>query len=73
MVTQSTYYIIVVQGHLGTLFQNAFAHMACLSRPDGTTRMTGYLPDQAAVFGILNTIERLGLTLVSIQAQEQSV
>jgi hypothetical protein len=32
--------------------------------------ITGNLPDQSAVFGALSTIERLGLTLISIQSSQ---
>ncbi|MEM6283085.1 MAG: hypothetical protein AAF787_12895 [Chloroflexota bacterium] len=50
--------------------RSAFSGMVCTSQPDGTTAISGNLPDQAAVFGLLKTIERLSLTLISIQSQQ---
>jgi hypothetical protein len=71
MVTNATHYTIIVKGHLGQQWQAAFAGMTCAAQPNGTTVITGSLPDQAAVFGVLNLIERLGLILISMQSEEE--
>lgn len=71
MATTSTRYTFSVRGHLGKQMQAAFAGMTCNLQPDGTTVIAGSLPDQAAVFGVLSTIERLGLALISIQSEEE--
>jgi hypothetical protein len=34
------------------------------------TRLSGDLPDQAALFGVLSRLNNLGLTLVSVQVEE---
>jgi hypothetical protein len=70
MVMHTTRYTIIVKGHLGQRLQSAFAELTCTAQTDGTTIITGSLPDQAAVFGVLKTIERLGLTLISMQSDE---
>lgn len=36
--------------------------------PDGQTALHGDLPDQAALYGILNRIAHLGLTLLSVSS-----
>jgi len=35
--------------------------------PGGTTLLSGYLPDQAALYGVLLTIRRPGLCLLSLE------
>lgn len=76
MARQRTHYTVIIKGHLGQRLQAAFPEMNCTPQPDGTTVIAGSLSDQAAAFGMLSTIERLGLTLISIQSnpseQEQS-
>jgi len=38
----------------------------------GTTLLSGTLPDQAALHGVLFQIIRLGLTLLSLESEEVS-
>ena len=38
--------------------------------PDGSTRLTGSVPDQTALHGILGRIRDLNLTLVSVQVSK---
>lgn len=71
MASQRTHYTVIIKGHLGQRLQAAFAGLTCTAQPDGTTVITGNLPDQAAAFGVLSTIERLGLTLISLQSKEE--
>lgn len=68
MASHRTHYTVIIKGHLGQRLQVAFAGMTCTAQPDGTTVITGNLPDQSAAFGVLSTIERLGLTLISVQS-----
>jgi hypothetical protein len=36
--------------------------------PDGSTLLQGSLPDQSALYGMLNQIAQLGLTLLSVES-----
>ncbi len=59
-------YEIRVRGHLGETMRTAFPEL--LARVDGTdTVLTGLLPDQAAVYGVLAAIESLGLELLEMR------
>jgi hypothetical protein len=59
-------YEIRVRGHLGTKMLRAFP--ALDARPQGgDTLLTGRLPDQAAVYGVLAGLEALGLELLEFR------
>lgn len=64
--TRADQYEIRVRGHLGETIRAAFP--ALRARVDGRdTVLTGLLPDQAAVFGVLAAIEELGLELLELR------
>ena len=61
-------YEISVRGHLGETMRSAFP--ALRARPCGAdTVLTGALPDQAALYGVLAEIEALGLELLEVRRQ----
>lgn len=60
-------HLFIVKSHLSPRMQDGFTGLTCTPETDGTTRIVGNLLDQAAVFGVLNTIQRLGLTLLTVQ------
>lgn len=60
------YYRIRVQAHLDSSWQQRFAGLHITHEEAGTTLLSGSLPDQAALQGILLQIVRLGLTLLSL-------
>ena len=64
------YYAIRVQGHLGQTFQDRFGGLCIEQQETGTTLLSGTLPDQAALHGVLLQIIRLGLTLLSLETSE---
>ena len=64
------HYAIRVQGHLDRSWQPRFGSLRIEYQDAGTTLLSGYLPDQAALQGVLLQIIRLGLTLVSLQTSE---
>ena len=60
------YYVIKIQGYLDSYWEDWFAgfsltHLAC-----NETQLSGSLPDQAALFGLLERIRDLNLTLISV-------
>jgi hypothetical protein len=59
-------YEIWVRGHLGETMCSAFP--ALRAQPRGAdTVLTGALPDQAALYGVLAEIEALGLELLELR------
>ena len=64
------FYEIRVRGHLGTRMRRAFP--ALRARPQGEdTLLTGHLPDQAAVYGVIARLEALGLDLLELRRLTQ--
>ena len=61
----SQHYCLVVNGELGPRYASAFAGMA-LSAHDGTTQITGPIIDPAHLYGLLERVAGLGLTLRSV-------
>ena len=60
------HYEISVHGHLGETMRSAFPALRAQTRgPD--TVLTGPLPDQAALYGVLADIEALGLELLEVR------
>lgn len=59
-------YEIRVRGHLLPEWAAVFDGMEITCRTDGDTTLTGCLPDQAALYGLLLRLRDLGLTLVSL-------
>ncbi len=58
---------IRVQEHLDPVWQHRFAGLQIEHQGAGTTLLSGYLPDQAALHGLLLQITRLGLVLLSLE------
>jgi hypothetical protein len=62
----ATSYEIRVAGHLGGTIRTAFPELR--ARPQGRdTVLSGVLPDQAALYGVLYQLEALGLELVEVR------
>ena len=66
------HYALRVQGHLDPTFQDRFGGLHIEQQETGTTLLSGTLPDQAALHGMLLQIVRLGLTLLSLETSEAS-
>ena len=61
---------ICVKGHLDSSWQSWLEGLQIRHEPDGTTMLTGLLKDQPALYGILTKLNRLGLSLLSLQSSE---
>jgi hypothetical protein len=66
MSSSSAHYEIRVRGHLGLTMRTAFPDLH--ARVEGfDTVLSGALPDQAAVYGVLSAMESLGLELIEVR------
>jgi hypothetical protein len=59
-------YDIQVEGTISSEWQDWFGGMK-ISKHADTTHISGRLPDQTAVYGILNRLAGLNLALISVQ------
>ena len=62
---KSTHYQITVRGRLSDSLASAFEGLTAMPSAAGTV-ICGELPDQAALFGVLDRIESLGLELLAV-------
>jgi hypothetical protein len=60
------FYRIMVEGQLEPDWRDWFEGMELSSLEEGDTLLTGRIPDQAALHGVLNRIGDLGLVLISV-------
>jgi len=67
---KSMKYHICVKGHLSPSWQAWFEGLEIMQEEDGTSLLSGFLRDQAALYGILLRIRTLGLTLLSLSSEE---
>ena len=61
------FYEIRVEGHLSQRWSEWFEELAVCSTAGGDTVLTGAISDQSALFGLLNKIHGLNLTLISVR------
>jgi hypothetical protein len=57
---------IVVRGHLGSDLVAALEGFSVEPAPGGLTRITGPVPDQAKLFGVLGMFDSLHIEVVSV-------
>ena len=62
------FYEIKVKGHLDQTLAGWFEDLNVSNLEDGNAILSGPLPDQAALQGVLNRISNLGLALISVNA-----
>jgi hypothetical protein len=62
---------IRIQGHLDPTWQEWLEGLEIVHEEGGTSRLSGTLPDQAALFGVLIKIDHLSLTLLSLERSER--
>ena len=61
---------IRIKGHLDPCWQEWLEGLQIVHKPDGTSRLSGTLPDQPALSGVLTKISHLSLTLLSLETSE---
>ena len=60
------YYEIKIRGHLDPRWSEWFADLQLTHLEENETLLSGLLPDQAALHGLLERIRDLNLTLISV-------
>jgi hypothetical protein len=63
---------IRVKGHLSNQWAVWFDGLEIENQPNGEAMLSGYLPDQAALYGVLKRMNNLGLALLSLNCVECS-
>jgi hypothetical protein len=66
-MTNHPIYQIRVQGHISDRWSTWFEEMTVCREDCGETTLTGPLPDQTALHGVLMKIRDLGLTLLEVK------
>lgn len=61
-----TFYQIRIKSHLDDTWADSLEGLTISNLEDGDALLTGFIPDQAALQGVLKRISSLGLTLVSV-------
>jgi hypothetical protein len=63
-------YRLRVDGHLDDHWSAWFGDLTLTHESDGTTSLSGVVPDQAALHGLLVKVRDLGVTLISVEGIE---
>jgi hypothetical protein len=58
-----------IEGHLDSYWSDWFEGLTMSHLPDGSTQLSGDVPDQTALYGLLNRSRDLGLTLLSVSME----
>jgi hypothetical protein len=65
------FYEVRIKGHLDSHWSEWFDGLALTHEERGETILSGPVPDQAALYGLLNKIRDLGLPLLSVNLVER--
>lgn len=65
--TKARYYQITIQGRLDLRWSEWFENMTIEHVTEGTTTISGPVTDRAFLYGILNKLRDLGITLLSVE------
>ena len=73
MHSKKQFYQIRIEGYVNLDWSASFDEVTVQHTDDGQTVLSGALPDQTALHGVLMRIRDLGLTLVEVKRIEHSV
>jgi len=63
------YYEIRIKGRLGQRWSDWFSNLKMTDLEEDETLLSGMLPDQAALHGLLERIRDLNITLISVTSE----
>jgi hypothetical protein len=63
---------ILIKGKLDPSWSDWFEAMQVHSSLSGDTLLCGNLPDKSAVYGVISRLSSLGITLISVNCQEEN-
>lgn len=66
---QPEVYQIRIKGHLGPQWADRFGGLSITLEDNGDTVLTGPVPDQAALHGLLKKVRDLGMPLLSVNKE----
>ena len=69
-MSDAIYCQIRVKSHLSGRWSDWFDGLEVENQPDGDAILSGPLPDQSALYGVLNRMRDLGLALASVDCRE---
>lgn len=64
---------IIIQGHLDPDWADWLEGFTITHTPDDLTLLTGTVPDQASLYGLIGKLRDLGLKLISVHYGETSL
>jgi hypothetical protein len=72
-ITRSLMHVSIrIKGHLDPSWQDYLEGLEIMQEADGTTRLSGVFQDQSALYGVLNMMSQLNLTLLSLERSERA-
>lgn len=63
-------YKIIIKGHLDPYWKEWLSGFKLTHLENNVTSLTGSLPDQAALYGLLKRIRDLNLALISVESED---
>ena len=72
MRSEKQFYQIRIEGHVNLDWSDSFDEVTVSQTEAGQTVLSGALPDQTALHGVLMRIRDLGLSLVEVKRIENS-
>lgn len=64
---ENIYCQVHISGHFSNRWSDWFESLTIDNQPNGEAILYGWLPDQAAFFGVLNHMRDLGMTLIYLE------